>query len=105
MMPVLDAVLDTLFGDPTIARDALYAPTGGEAVSVRVVVRRPDEIVGFGETRIHTETTVFDVRTSEVADPRPGDRLTLNGVDYVIQGEPERRDPDRLIWTLDVRPS
>ena len=60
-MPELDVVLDTLFGDPTIARDALYAPTGGEAVSVRVVVHRPDEIVGFAETRIHTETTVFDV--------------------------------------------
>jgi len=104
-MPVLNAVLDTLFGDLTMARDALYAPTGGEAVSIRVVVRRPDEIVGFAETRIHTETTVFDVRTSEVTDPRPGDRLTLGGVDYVIQGEPERRDPDRLIWTLDVRPS
>lgn len=103
-MSVLDAVLDTLFGDPTIARDALYAPTGGEAVSVRVVVRRPDEIVGFAETRIHTATTVFDARTSEVTDPRPGDQLTLDGVDYVIQGEPERRDPDRLIWTLDVRP-
>ena len=73
-------------------------------MSVRVVVRRPDEIVGFGETRIHTETTVFDVRASEVTDPRPGDRLTLDGVDYVIQGEPQRRDPDRLIWTLDVRP-
>jgi len=104
-MPVLDAVLDTLFGDPAIARDALYAPTGGEAVSVRVVVRRPDEVVGFGETRIHTETTVFEVRTSEIAAPRPGDRLTLDGITYVIQGEPERRDPDRLIWTLDVRPS
>jgi hypothetical protein len=104
-MPVLYAVLDTLFGDPTIARDALYAPTGGEAVSVRVVVRRPDAIVGFGETRIHAETTVFDVRTAEVTDPRPGDRLTLDGVAYVIQGAPERRDPDRLIWTLDGRPS
>jgi hypothetical protein len=104
-MPVLYAVLDTLFGDPIIARDALYAPTGGEAVSVRVVVRRPDAIVGFGETRIHAETTVFDVRTAEVTDPRPGDRLTLDGVAYVIQGAPERRDPDRLIWTLDGRPS
>jgi hypothetical protein len=76
-----------------------------EAVSVRVVVRRPDAIVGFGETRIHAETTVFDVRTAEVTDPRSGDRLTLDGVAYVIQGAPERRDPDRLIWTLDGRPS
>jgi hypothetical protein len=31
--------------------------------------------------------------------------LTVDGADYVIQGEPERRDPDRLIWTLDVRPA
>lgn len=104
-MSVLDAAIDALFGDPTIARDALYVPAGGEAVSVRVVARRPDEIIGFGETRIHTETTMFDVRASEVAGPRPGDRLTLDGVDYVIQGEPERRDPDRLIWTLDLRPA
>jgi ParB-like chromosome segregation protein Spo0J len=24
---------------------------------------------------------------------------------FVVQGEPERRDPDRLVWTLDVRPA
>jgi hypothetical protein len=48
---------------------------------------------------------LFEVRASEVAEPRPGDRLTVDGTDYVIQGEPERRDPDRLIWTLDVRPA
>jgi hypothetical protein len=22
---------------------------------------------------------------------------------FVVQGEPERKDPDRLVWTLDVR--
>jgi hypothetical protein len=22
---------------------------------------------------------------------------------FIVQGEPERRDPDRLVWTLDVR--
>ena len=69
---------------------------------VRVIARRPDTIVGFGETRIHTETATFEVRASEIASPRPDDRLTIGTNTFVIQGEPERRDPDRLVYTLDV---
>jgi hypothetical protein len=84
--------------------DALYTPAGGEPVAVRVIARRPDTIVGFGETRIHAETAIVEVRVSEVASPRPGDQLTLNGPAFIVQGEPERRDPDRLVWTLGVMP-
>jgi hypothetical protein len=29
---------------------------------------------------------------------------TLGGETFVIQNEPERRDPDRRVSTLDVRP-
>jgi hypothetical protein len=83
--------------------DAVYTPAGGEPVSVRVIARRPDTIVGFGESRIHTETTTFEVRASEVVNPRPDDQLVVDGQAFVIQGEPERRDLDRLVWTLDVR--
>ena len=72
---------------------------------MRVIARCPDTIVGFGETRIHAETAMFEVRASEIASPRPGDQLTLSGETSVIQGEPERRDPDRLVWNLDVRPA
>jgi hypothetical protein len=46
-----------------------------------------------------------EVRASEIASPRPGDQLTLGSVIFVIQGEPERRDPDRLVWSLDMRPA
>jgi hypothetical protein len=84
--------------------DATYRPAGGEPVGVRVIARRPDTIVGFGETRIHAETATFEVRASEVASPRPVDQLTVDGDTFVIQGEPERRDPDQMVWTLDVRP-
>jgi hypothetical protein len=83
--------------------DAVYTPAGGEPVSVRVIARRPDTIIGFGETRIHSETATFEVRASEVANPCPDDQLIVDGQTFVIQGEPERRDPDRLVWTLDVR--
>jgi hypothetical protein len=84
---------------------ALYMRAGGDPVSVRVIAKRPDTIVGFGETRIHAETATFEVRASEVSDPRPGDQLTVGGETLVVQGEPERRDPDRLVWTVDVRPA
>ena len=84
--------------------DAVYTPAGGEPVVVRVIARRPDTIVGFGETRIHAETATFEVRANEVANPRPDDLLTVDGASFVVQGEPERPDPDRLVWTLDVRP-
>jgi hypothetical protein len=70
----------------------------------RMIARRPDTIVGFGETRIHAETAIFEVRASEVAGPRPGDQLTVGAETFIVKGEPERRDPDRLVWTLDVRP-
>jgi hypothetical protein len=83
---------------------AVFTPAGGEPVLVRVIARRPDAIVDFGETRIHTETATFEVRASEVASPRSGDQLALGGETFVVQGEPERRDPERLVWTVDVRP-
>jgi hypothetical protein len=102
-MTVFQAAVDATFA--AFGIDAIYAPAGGEPVSVRVIARRPDAIVGFGDTRIHTETATFEVRASEVANPRPGDQLSVNGETLVVQGEPERRDPDRLVWTLDVRPA
>jgi len=83
--------------------DAVYTPSGGDPVQMRVIARRPDAIAGFGETRIHAETATFELRASEVPEPRPGDQLTVGGETFVIQGEPERRDPDRLVWSLDVR--
>jgi hypothetical protein len=73
---------------------------GGEPVSVRVIARRPDAIVAFGDMRIHAETATFELRASEVASPRPDDQLIVGGESFVIQGEPEQRDPDRLVWSL-----
>ncbi|MCP4541397.1 MAG: hypothetical protein GY832_30070 [Chloroflexi bacterium] len=85
--------------------ECLYTPKGGAEVKVRVIARQPDEVVGFGETRINTPTTLFEVRASEVAMPRSGDLLNISGVEYIVQGEPQRRDTRRLVWTLDVRPA
>jgi hypothetical protein len=44
------------------------------------------------------------VRASEVASPAQA-QLTVGGETFVVQGEPERRDPNRLVWPVDVRPA
>jgi hypothetical protein len=100
-MTVFQGAVDATFA--AFGIDALYTPAGSEPVSVRVIARRPDTIVGFGDTRIHTETATFEVRAIEIETPRPGDQLTVGSESFVVQGEPERRDPDRLVWTIDVR--
>ena len=55
-MTALDAALDALFADANIARDALYIAEGGSPKLVRVVTRRADEVTGFGEARLWSET-------------------------------------------------
>lgn len=97
------SAVDALFGDPHLARDIVYTADGGAPALVRAILRRPDEVTGFGETRLWSETTRLDLRASEVQNPRPGDTIEVDGQMLVVQGEPVR-DPERLIWTLDVRP-
>jgi len=63
---------------------------------VRVALRRADEITGFGEARLWSETTR--------PTPRPGDRIEIDGEAFLIQGEPVR-DRERLVWTVDLRPT
>ena len=102
-MTAFEGAVDATFA--AFGIDATYTPAGGEPVAVRVIPRRPDTIGGFGDTRIHAETATFELRTTEVASPRSGDQLTVASETFVIQGEPERRDPDRLVWSVDTRNS
>ena len=103
-MSILAAALDALFADRNIARDAVCTPAGAAPVLVRVVARRADEITGFGDARLWSETTRVDLRVSEVPSLRPGDRIEIDGEAFLIQGEPVR-DRERLVWTVDLRPA
>tara|TARA_B100000378_G_scaffold253524_1_gene229486 strand:+ start:202 stop:513 length:312 start_codon:yes stop_codon:yes gene_type:complete len=101
-MNAVAIALDALFADDNIGRDAVYTAEGGAPVLVRVVTRRADDTTGFGDARIWSETTRLDLRVAEVMNPRPGDRIEIDGGAFLIQGEPVR-DRDRLIWTVDLR--
>ena len=103
-MQAVAAALDALFADADIARDAVYIADGGTPKLVRVVTRRADEITGFGDARLWSETTRIDLRVAEVPTPRPGDRIEIDGEAFLIQGEPVR-DRERLVWTVDLRPA
>ncbi|MBZ0130599.1 MAG: hypothetical protein K8F59_15985 [Rhodobacteraceae bacterium] len=103
-MSIFAAVIDTLFGDPNMARDVVYTADGGTPVLVRAVTRRADEITSFGEARIWSETTRIDLRVAEVPNPLAGARVEIDGDAFLIQGEP-RRDRERLVWTVDLRPA
>ena len=101
-MSAFVAVVGALFADPNIGRDAVYIADGGAPVLVRVVARRADVVSDFGDARLWSETTRVDLRVAEVANPRPGDRIEIDGEAFLIQGEPIR-DRERLVWTVDLR--
>ena len=103
-MTIFAAAIDALFADPHLGIDAVYRVGGADpGVPVRVIVRQPDRVGEFGETRVVAETVMIDVRIDDVAAPAEGDTLEVNGTVYVIEGEPIR-DAERLVWTIEVRP-
>ena len=103
MTSALASAIAALFADANISRDGVYTAEGGTPTLVRVIPRRPDEVTGFGETRIWSETTRIDLRVTDAETPRPGERIEIDGEAFLIQGEPVR-DRERLIWTVDLRP-
>jgi hypothetical protein len=104
-MTAFVAATDVLFADPHLARDAVYRPGGvGDGIPVRVMLRRPDRIESFGETRLASSTTMLDVRVSDIAEPAAGDTLEVDGRTVVVQGTP-LLDAEGLVWTLDMRPA
>ncbi|MGE0253500.1 MAG: hypothetical protein AB7N54_15180 [Alphaproteobacteria bacterium] len=96
------AMVGTCFD--TFGEAAVYTPADGPSSTVRAIPVRDDDVSAFGETRVHSETALFDVPVADVAEPASGDELLHGGVTYIVQGEPAR-DAERLVWRLDTRPA
>ena len=109
-MSIFAEAIDDLFADPNLARDAVWRAGGtGAPVTVRIVLRQPDRIGGFGETRLLAATTMIDVRTAEAPELAGGDVFEIPGSGpgqagetFVVQGEPVR-DAEHLVWTAELR--
>lgn len=104
-MSVFAAAMDRIFTHAAMAAPALWiSATTSEERPIRIIARAPDRITEFGTGRFVSDTMVVDVRLSDLPAPRPGDLIIIGAESHVIQGEP-LRDRERLIWTLDLRPS
>lgn len=104
-MSAFAAALDRIFTHAAMAIPALWiSATTSEERPIRVIRRAPDRIAEFGAGRFVSDTTMVDVRLSDLPAPRPGDLIVIGTDSHVIQGEP-LRDRERLIWTLDLRPA
>lgn len=91
--------VDAMFGRLGMA--ATFRPAIGDTVMVVVIPKRPDEYIGLGNSTLHSETVLFDVRVSEVEEPKTSDIISYLGADYRIIGEP-KRDIHRLVWTVEA---
>jgi hypothetical protein len=104
-MTVFAAAMDQIFTHPSMAIGGLWiSATTSEERPIRVVRRAPDRITEFGAGRFVSETMMIDVRVSDLPDPLTGDLIIIGAESFTVQGEPVR-DRERLIWTLDLRPS
>lgn len=106
MAAAFDDALDAVFASD-LALAAVFVPQVGLPTPCRVIRRAPDVLLALGEITVSAATNVFEVRASEIARPRAGDALRLGALGgpadpaFVIQSAPTKRDPDRLVWTLD----
>ncbi len=103
-MNAFAGALDALFADVNLGLDATWYPAVGAPQPVRVIRKAPDEVTSFGSAQILSETTLVDVRVSEMANPKPGDGISIGADNFTIQGEP-KRDRERLLWTLELVPA
>ena len=103
-MTAFAAAIDVLFADRNLAVDIVYRADGADpGVPVRAIVRQPDRIGTFGETRIVAGTVAIDVRVSDITAPAEGDTFAIGDETYVVQGKPVR-DAEQLVWTIEARP-
>jgi len=103
-MNAFAAAMDALFADVHLAVDATWYPAGGAPQPVRVIRKAPDEVTAFGAAQILSDTTLVDVRVTEMPTPKPGDGISIGADNFTIQGEP-KRDGDRLLWTIELVPA
>lgn len=102
-MSAFDAALDHLFEDQNLAVDALWRLRGiGSGLPVRVVVSAPDRSLEWRQAQIVVEFVFIEVRVSDVEKLARGDSFEVDGVVYVVTGDPVR-DELRSSWKAEAR--
>lgn len=102
-MDVFAAAIDDLFADPNLAVDAVYQPpTGGDGTACRIMLRRADETVEFGGSKLVAGSVIIEIRAAELSAPAKGGRFAVGEIVYSVTAVPRQPDPDRLIWRCEA---
>lgn len=102
-MTAFDVAAGSLFADRNLASDALWRAGGiGGGTAIRAARRAPDDLASFGEGRFVTSTVILELLVAAAPGLAPGDTIQIGAVIYEVRAEPVR-DPERLIWTAEVR--
>jgi hypothetical protein len=100
-MGAMDTALDTLFTSE-LALDAVYAPSAGPTVAVRVIPVAPDVESQLSHgNKLQQESTQFEARRSELAVVGKGSHLTVNSIRYRVLNS-STKDPRRAVWTIEA---
>jgi len=99
-MTAFSRAVDSMFA--RLGVTVTFQPRIGPNRIVTVIPKRPDEIIGLGDTNLVAEVTLFDLKTTEVSEPHEDDVIRYGSEDYRIIGAP-RRDIHRLIWTVETK--
>ena len=66
-----------------------------------VVHRFPDKVVDFLDSKVQTETNLFEVRLSVLNPAKKIIQIIKNGKTYIVQGEPVK-DQHGLVLSVDA---
>lgn len=95
-MSVFSTIIDSLFADENLARDAVYTPPAGLPVAVRVILKTAENLQPSFTASAVVGEVIADLRVSEVAAPAENGVLTVAGKNYVIRNT--RIDREGLVW-------
>jgi hypothetical protein len=96
-MTLFFEVWGDLFADPHLARNAVWWAGGTEPpAAVHIVLRQPDRMGGFGETRLLTDTNLNDESMVKVPMHSAGDAFDIDDDTYLVPSE-HVRDSERLV--------
>ena len=66
-----------------------------------IVHRFPDKVVDFLDSKVQTETNLFEVRLSVLNPAKKIVQIIKNGKTYIVQGEPVK-DQHGLVLSIDA---
>jgi hypothetical protein len=94
-------MINALFNDVNMSLAGTYTPAGGSDIAVRVIKASPKQ-EQWGAFQTHASVTpyVYDVRVSEVAVPKNGDVLVVDGMTFIVRSA--EKDSEQLAWRLNL---